>query len=1203
MNASGGLDAGLVDIAANNKGKTNTSQGNAASKGGKAADSDPGLGAGFGVSIGGGFDLGFTNPNESGAPGGPLSADYGPPSEASDIPAGDANAPISQELADVNGDGLPDVVQTKPSGVYVQYNLGYAFAKTALPLSTGGFNTQESVGGHASAGFATPWGEFSGGLSFNWNYDMTRFAWIDVNGDGIPDRLHKASAGGQPTVEFGTGSGLAPAVPFGEFAKAAGVGVAGLNASPQVSYDRSQGIGGGADFTIYAGPLCIAACYLVINPGASYQNSVSFSEITLEDIDGDGFVDSLASTDDHEVRVQRNTTARTNLLSAVENPLGGTISLDYERYGNTVDHPDSTWALSRVAVDDGRPGDGPDVAVSTFEYEDPRFDRLFRQSLGFGKVIERELDETNAVKRVTESEYLNDNVFVAGLQTSTVVKAGESGPALRAASLDWGIRDVQGVADGFDPLAEVDLVDVQTAIPTLTGTESLTWSYAPLVVDSEERYFAADGTTIGNETSVRFTYDGLGNVLEQLDEGELETDADDVRTVIDYADCRISASAVELDDQGDYESGLGCFGDTPYYPMPTDAQASPIFSPDSCPTWVSIPAVVTVYGGDGEILRQRDGHDSLCDNSSATRLEERISDSEVAVTELQYDAWGSYNRIVHPEGADGVRYAVEYVFDADTGHAHIGEVTEYDFDSQDEVEVFLDYDAATAPAPLRTGLTSTATFDWSSGYVKNRTDANGNTTSYRYDDLGRLASISNPLQADVVTFEYHPSAPDYGYAVARHVDDFNADPIETVQFADGIGRITQQKRDARVVDAQGLATDGRVVSAAVVYDVFGNEVQVYRPTFDTVAQTTYETAASPIETKTVYEFNLLDQETKQTLPDDRVTTTEYAFGTVDLGQAATSVQKAVSTDPRGRVTTTFTDIRGNELRMDDQPLDPATPDPFDLLAPKTALYEYNPLGELLRVVDVAGNVTTHTYDGVGNRLSTDTPDGGLLETWYDAEGKVVKEVSPTLREEGVETTYHYELQNLVKIDYPQDTPDVTYTYGAKGAPHNGAGRIIRIDDAARVMSLEYDAVGNTTSQLSEIKLHNWVPGDPRFQWTTEWVYDALSRVKTMTYPDGEVLTYDYDAGGLTTSVMGEDTRLTGCPCSMPRVTPSSTRRATPCSPTSRPPGTTSTSPTGGTTSSSCPQRSITATARPPRGRTTSSPAGSRTCGRSRRIGT
>ena len=304
-----------------------------------------------------------------------------------------------------------------------------------------------------------------------------------------------------------------------------------------------------------------------------------------------------------------------------------------------------------------------------------------------------------------------------------------------------------------------------------------------------------------------------------------------------------------------------------------------------------------MYDADGDILRHRDGRDAVCDNQSVTLFEERISDDEVAVTELQYDSWGSYNRIVYPEGEGGVRYAVEYVYDLNVGHANIAEVTEYDFDSQDEVDVFLDYEADTDPAPLRTGMTSTATFDWSSGKVESRTDANENTTSYTYDDLARLTSISNPLQADAVTFEYHPSAPGYGYAIARHADAFNDDPIETVQFADGIGRITQQKRDARVVNAQGVPAEGRVVSGAVVYDLFGHEVEVYRPTFDTVAQTVYETATSPVTTKTTHEFNLLDQETRQTEPDARVTTTSYGFGDAELGGDGVAVQKAASTRP------------------------------------------------------------------------------------------------------------------------------------------------------------------------------------------------------------------------------------------------------------------------------------------------------------------
>jgi len=52
----------------------------------------------------------------------------------------------------------------------------------------------------------------------------------------------------------------------------------GTDGGQQISFDRSNGIGAQFDFTIAIGPLCLVACYLIINPGASYQNSVSSSE-------------------------------------------------------------------------------------------------------------------------------------------------------------------------------------------------------------------------------------------------------------------------------------------------------------------------------------------------------------------------------------------------------------------------------------------------------------------------------------------------------------------------------------------------------------------------------------------------------------------------------------------------------------------------------------------------------------------------------------------------------------------------------------------------------------------------------------------------------------------------------------------------------------------------------------------------------------
>ena len=86
--------------------------------------------------------------------------------------------------------------------------------------------------------------------------------------------------------------------------------------------------------------------------------------------------------------VHRNLHGKTNLLSSIETPLGSTFRMDYERTGNTTDQPESLWVLSELEVDDGRSGDGPDIARTTFSYSGNRYDRLLRDVLGFATVDE-----------------------------------------------------------------------------------------------------------------------------------------------------------------------------------------------------------------------------------------------------------------------------------------------------------------------------------------------------------------------------------------------------------------------------------------------------------------------------------------------------------------------------------------------------------------------------------------------------------------------------------------------------------------------------------------------------------------------------------------------------------------------------------------------------------------------------------------------
>ncbi len=1116
VSASLGLHVGLVDIKANSKSQTNATEGDSAGKGGDANEN--GVGVGFDLGVNGSW----TNPTTSGTSGdegiGGIDPDpaatYGDDYEEAAGEATDGGSTTQRALADVNGDGLPDVVRATPSGVYVRYNLGYDFTDAEIRLGSGGFGTRESYSGSTGAGFSTPWGAFSGGVTLDWNYDMARFAWQDVNGDGILDQVHKLATDEQPRVRFGTGSGLLPAVTYGDM-QSGQPAMGSVEVGPQASFDRASSVGGSVNFTVFVGPLCLPTplCYLVINPGASYQNSLSSTEVTLADVNGDGYADSLSSTDDQVLDVALNTHGRTNLLRSVENPFHGTIELDYEREGNTVEHPGSVWVMSSVTVDDGRDGevevdgdvvdtDGTDVLRRTFDYDGLRYDRVHRQSLGFATLTEHEVDATDGtVIRSTERSYLNDNVFVAGLATTVVrydASTGKGAGNLQGATMEWGFRDAR--AELGDVHAEVGTATASglAGAVDVTGVDSLGSSVAPLLLEVGEQQF--DGADVGQETRTVYTYDGLGNVLTQLDEGETETPADDVLTTMAYSTCDTSSSAA-----------LGC-PDAP-------ASPSPLWDSDVCPTWVSLPATITLSNGlsgaDEVVYRHRDGSPALCDNASVTHLQEQVDGSgATAVTDLAFNEWGAYDRIVYPEGEDGVRYAVRYVYDADR-HSDVAQVTDYDLTGAAVDDFLATGDTSGA---LRTGVTSSATFDPLSGRVASRTNAPGWTTRYTYDTLGRISRISKIGEDDpLVEFDYAPDDPDYGYAVAHHHDALHpGDTIDTVTFVDGLGRTTQTKRDVSLHTAVGEpGVAGRSVSGTKAYDALGRVVTEHYPSVDQQDElTAYDLKVPDPSGATRTVLSLWDSPTKVTEPGGRVTSITYSYTELPGSDPATTVFETVSTDPRDRATTTWTDMRDRVLRIDDQPQGEEA---------LTSTYDYAAVGALLRFTDSAGEVTTHAYDMLGRRTSTDTPDGGLVTMTYDAQGKLTSRVTPNLRLAGQATTYDYELGRLVGIDHPDGTPDVTYTYGATGADGNGAGRVVRVEDGSRILDLGYSRGGAVVRQDAQMKLHNWDPARAEhFTWTTRWDYDGLGRLLHMTYPDGERLTYDYDAGGLVRTVTGEE---------------------------------------------------------------------------------
>jgi RHS repeat-associated protein len=498
------------------------------------------------------------------------------------------------DLLDLNGDGLPDRVY---SDGRVRLNLGYRFGapeawRNPAPINDG---SGSNVG--VNIGFNTDFYGFAGGASYSEGSTSTAASLMDMNGDGLLDRVF---AGNPLRVALNTGNGFEPAVPFNG-------SLSGLNG------DQNAKLGGGAYFTFGICLFAVAVC-IVINPGADVSTGASRTEQELRDINGDGFADQLSSTRDNQLVVAENQTGRTNLLRSVTRPMGARMDFDYTRDGNTYNQPQSRWTLSRVAVDDGHPGDGQDVQLATYEYANGVFDRLEREFDGYATVTERQRDHGagDAVYRSVTREYRTDGHYTRGLLTRTLSTDAAGHPFLETLNT-YTLRDVA------NPAAPAD-------------ARSTTATVFPQLSRIDHRFFEGQASP-GKSTFTTMEYDAFGNMTRSLDAADTGT-ADDV-------DTRIRYSAEDPACQGSHILG--------------------------------IPDAIDVTGG-GALMRHRESTVD-CASGDVTQVRARLANGDVAVTDLDHFGNGNLRSVTSPPNQRGQRYKLDYTYDS-TVDSYVESITD-----------------------------------------------------------------------------------------------------------------------------------------------------------------------------------------------------------------------------------------------------------------------------------------------------------------------------------------------------------------------------------------------------------------------------------------------------------------------------------------------------------------------------------------------
>ncbi len=202
-------------------------------------------------------------------------------------------------------------------------------------------------------------------------------------------------------------------------------------------------------------------------------------------------------------------------------------------------------------------------------------------------------------------------------------------------------------------------------------------------------------------------------------------------------------------------------------------------------------------------------------------------------------------------------------------------------------------------------------------------------------------------------------------------------------------------------------------------------------------------------------------------------------------------------------------------------------------------YDYNVADQLVTVAGVDPDatgpmprpITEITYDGFGQKASTDDPDMGTWLYRWDLAGNLRKQRDAR----NVMTCFHYDEVNRLKgksfhpsVSDPDADPgfcgrvttyNVSYSYDA-GV--NMKGRRTGMSDGSGTTSWEYDVRGRMTKETKVIS------GTDGGTFVTQWTaYDAMDRVRTMIYPDGEVVTQSYNARGLPTTLDGSASYVSG----------------------------------------------------------------------------
>lgn len=457
------------------------------------------------------------------------------------------------------------------------------------------------------------------------------------------------------------------------------------------------------------------------------------------------------------------------------------------------------------------------------------------------------------------------------------------------------------------------------------------------------------------------------------------------------------------------------------------------------------------------------------------------SSNKVRERKIYYDtlALGSLNK-GNPTKEERWKISSTYV-DTEKTYDTYGLVTQ-EKDPRDKVTTYA-YDAlklypATATNPL--AQTTGRLYDYSSGKVSQLTDPNGRVFQTIYDSLDRIKEEKQPdsaIPSTLVTKTLYAYT-DTGFPKRVQKMEYlnSAVSFDTYLYMDGFGRKVEERIEAE--DANIFAVKD------LQYDERGLLKTESLPYFSSGASFTATSSPASGSLLIRYAYDPL-QRIKTITTNVGVTTNAY------------DDWKLTVTDPNSKVKDLTKDAYGNLVEVVEH----------NGASAYITSYEYDGNGKLRKITDAEGNVRNFAFDGLGRRFSAEdlhAPGDASYGTWtyaYDDAGNLTQTVSP--RALTINYAYNDLNQELSEDCTAGAGTEITYTYGGCT---NGTGRLCAVTMLSGANTgYTYDSSGRIASETRTIN---------STAFATLYTYDRQGNTLTITYPDSAQVYYTFNTAGL-----------------------------------------------------------------------------------------